>query len=79
MQLPDPARLAPQVLAERLKSEAFAPETAMLLILMAAVPPLIRVTDCAEVVDPTAVAAYVRLPGVTFAPAGLPVPDSPTV
>ena len=79
VQLPDPARLAPQVLAERLKSEAFAPETAMLLILMAAVPPLLSVTDCAAVVAPIAVPAKTRLPGATLALCARPVPLRLTV
>jgi hypothetical protein len=79
VQLADPASDAPQVLAEIAKSEASAPETAMLLMLMAAVPPLLNVTVWAEVVEPTTVAGKDRLPGATVAFAGLPVPDNATV
>jgi hypothetical protein len=44
VQLADPARDAPQVLAEMVKSAASVLEMLMLLMLMAAVPPLLNVT-----------------------------------
>ena len=78
LQLPEPARLVPQVFAEIVKSEAFAPVMVMLLMLTAAVPPLLRVTGWARVVVPTAVAAYVRPAGVTVAGAATPAPERPT-
>ena len=78
VQFADPARVVPQVLAEIAKSEAFAPEMAMLLMLMTAVPPLLSVTDWAAVVAPTVVAAYVSPPGATVADAATPVPERPT-
>jgi hypothetical protein len=77
--VPEPARLAPQVLAEIAKSPAFGPEMAMLLMLIEALPALLMVTDCGEVVPPTAVFAKVMLAGVSVTPGALPVPDSATV
>jgi hypothetical protein len=79
VQLPEPGTLVPHVWFDIAKSAALAPVIAMLLKLTAVLPPFVRVTVCAELVELTVVDAYVRLPGVTFAPAGLPVPDSPTV
>ena len=64
-QLLELARLAPQVLAEIPKSEAFAPEMAILLIAMVLAPPLLSITDCAAVVEPTVVTANARLDGAT--------------
>src|SRR5579863_1514126 len=76
---PDPlARLAPQVLAEMAKSAGLVPDVAMLLILIAATPPLVSVTDCAAVVEPTSVAVKVRVVGATLAPSGVPVPEMAT-
>lgn len=77
-QLPDPANVGPQVLLEMVKSDAFAPMMAMLLILIAAVLPLLSVTACAAVVDPITEAAKTRLPGATLAPVAVPVPERPT-
>ena len=79
VQVPEPARLPPQVFAEIAKSVAFGPEMAMLLMLIEAVPALLIVTDCGEVVPPTAVFAKVMLAGVSMTPGALPVPDNATV
>ena len=79
VQFPEPARAVPQVFAEMAKSPALAPERAMLAILIEAVPPLANVTDCGEVVAPTAVFAKERLAGITLAFPELPVPVSDTV
>lgn len=78
-QLAEPARLEPQVLAAMVKSEALAPEMAMLAILIGAAPPLVSVTDCSELVEPTAIAVKVNVPGSTLAFAARPVPDNITV
>ena len=78
VQLAEPARLVPQVLAEIAKSAASAPAMTILLILMAAVPPLLKVTAWAAVVEPTAVDANVRVPGETLALVASPVPERAT-
>jgi hypothetical protein len=79
--VPEPASVAPQVFAEIAKSPEFAPETAMLEILIEVVPPLVSVTDCAEAVVPTFVEVNVRLVGITDAFTALlvPEPDKATV
>ena len=56
------ATLEPQVFVWA-KSPALAPETAMLVMLKAAVPELVRVTVCAALVVATAWPANVRLVG----------------
>ena len=53
VQLPDAARLFPQVWVEMAKSPAFVPEIAMLLIEIDDVRPLVNVDDIAALVDPT--------------------------
>jgi hypothetical protein len=78
-QLALPARLVPQVLAEIAKSAAFVPDTEMLLIFITDPAPFVSVTDCAGAVEPMAVAAKVRPPGVTLAVVALPVPERATV
>ena len=79
VQLAEPARLVPQVLAEIAKSPGFVPDSATLLIAMALVPPLVRVTVWAAVVAPVVVEAKVRLVGATVEFAANPVPDKVTV
>ena len=79
VQVAEPARLVPQVLAEMAKSPGFAPDSATLLIAMAVAPPLVRVTDWAARVVPTVVAAKMRLVGETVALAADPIPDKVTV
>lgn len=78
LQLAKAARVAPHVMLEILKSEAFVPLMATLLILIAVAPPFSNVADCAELVDPTAVAANAKLVGVTVTPDVDvdPVPDN---
>ena len=54
------------------------PEIATLLMVIAAAVPLLKVTDCGDVVDPTVVLAKVRLVGEAVTLPGLdaaPVPD----
>jgi hypothetical protein len=79
VQLAEPARLAPQVLAAIVKSPPFAPEMLMRAMLMAAVPVLLKVIDCGELEAPTVVPANVRLPGKAVALGRLPVPVNATV
>lgn len=52
VQLAPAATEVPQLLVWA-KSPALVPETAMLLTLKAALPELVRVTDCVELVAPT--------------------------
>src|SRR5215469_13081597 len=63
VQVPEMARLAPQVVLEIAKSDAFAPVTAMLLMVMEAPAPFVRVTDCDGLLAPTDVDGNVRLAG----------------
>lgn len=56
-QLAETARLAPQVFAETAKSPAFAPVTAMLLMLRAELSPFVSETDCDALLEPTDVLA----------------------
>ena len=60
VQLAPTARLAPQLLANT-NEEASVPVTAMLVIVRAAVPVLVMVTDCDELAVPTFVAGKARL------------------
>ena len=64
VQLPEAARLVPHVLLEIVKSAAFVPEIATLLIVIDVVSLLVKVTDCAALLEPTAIAANVRLVGL---------------
>jgi hypothetical protein len=61
-QLAPAATLEPQLL-DWVKSPALAPDTAMLLTLKSALPELVRVIVCADVVAPTAWLANARLEG----------------
>jgi hypothetical protein len=83
VQLEDAARVAPHDLLEMAKSAEFAPEIPILLTLIAT-GPVLSVTDCNGLVEPTAVVAKDRLAGATvaFELAGAgepPVPDKATV
>jgi hypothetical protein len=75
VQLSPTARLAPQVLAKT-NEDAFVPVTAMLVIVNAAVPVLVMVTDCEALDVPTFTVPNNRLvaESVTGAAAALPVP-----
>jgi hypothetical protein len=74
-QLAEAASVAPQVVAEMAKSEAFAPVMAILPMLTAVLRPLPNVTDCEGLLDPTRVPAKVRLAGLAATTAGaLPKP-----
>ena len=66
VQLADAARVAPHDLLEIAKFAEFAPEIAILVTLIAA-SPLLSVTDCDGLVEPTAVVAKERLDGATVA------------
>jgi hypothetical protein len=81
-QLAEAARLVPQVLLLIAKSPALVPPSVMPLIVMDEVIPLLRVADCAELVEPTAVPGKPIALGdtVTLPPEVLPpVPDNATV
>jgi hypothetical protein len=73
-QLAAAARLVPHVLVEMAKAAALAPEMAILLMGMAALVPLLNVTICAELVEPTAVAAKDTPAGAAVT---VPVPLEP--
>ncbi len=79
-QLPDAARLVPQVVAETVKSAAFAPAMPTLPIEIGAERPLNKVADCATLAAPTAVVAKVMLEGptATLPPGAMPGPLSAT-
>ena len=81
VQLAEAARLVPQVLLAMLKSPAFVPEIAMLLIVMEVVSPFDSVAACDALVTPTAVLAKESVVGlaVTLPDAEVPVPESVTV
>jgi hypothetical protein len=81
VQLPEAARLVPHVLLEIVKSAAFVPEIATLLIVIDVVSLLLKVTDCPTLLEPTVTAANVRLVGLaeTLAEGAVPFPDSATV
>jgi hypothetical protein len=72
-------RLAPHVLPETTKSDALAPVTATLLMVMGEVLPLVSVTVCGEELDPTAVLANAMLDGLAATTPLVPRPDSATV
>jgi hypothetical protein len=63
-QFAEAARLVPQVLLAMLKSAAFVPEIAMLLIVIEDVRPFESVAVCPALLDPTVVLANVRVDGV---------------
>jgi hypothetical protein len=77
-QVPAAARLVPQVLLEILKSPAFVPEMATLLIVIEVLCPFDSVTDCEPLLDPTLVLANEREVGLaeTVPLAAVPVPVS---
>lgn len=85
VQLAEAARLAPHVLAEMRKSPGFAPEMAMLPMVIAVEPLLLRVTDFGPPLFPTATLFQLRVAGLTDAlppPVELlavPRPESATV
>src|ERR1019366_6469190 len=81
VQLAWAARLDPQVLLEMLKSPAFVPEIAMLLIVMEVASPFDSIAACDALVTPTAVLAKESVVGlaVTLPDAAVPVPESVTV
>lgn len=70
VQFAEAARLAPHVFAEMLKSVAFVPEIATLLIVIEELCPFDSFAACAALVLPTAVAANVRLVGLAVTPPG---------
>jgi hypothetical protein len=75
VQLAEAARLAPQVLVEILKSPAFVPAMATLLMVIEVVPRFFSVVVCDALVDPTFTLPKARLAGLTEAP----VVDEPPV
>jgi hypothetical protein len=83
VQLAEAARLVPQVLLVILKSPGSAPEVAMLLIVIAAVPPLVKVTGFGAPPAPTSTLTQFRVVGLTEALPPVvevaPVPDNATV
>ena len=81
VQFAEAARLVSHVLVEIVKSAAFVPEIAILLIVTAEVRPLLKVADCAALLDPTPVLANVSVAGLaaTLPLAAVPVPDKATV
>lgn len=81
VQVPDAARLVPQVLLEMLKSLPFVPEIPMLLMLIVLAPLLVSVTGFVPPLAPTATVPHARLDGPTVAPAldDAPVPERGTV
>src|SRR5579862_909161 len=80
VQLEEGARLAPHDEPERTKSEAFVPVMEVLMLEIAAAPPLRRVTVCAGLVEPRFVALKKSEDGSTVAvlDATVPVPDRET-
>lgn len=77
-QEPAAARLVVHVLLAMLKSPAFVPEIATLLIVIDVLCPFVKVAVCEALVDPTLVLAKVRLAGLadTTPLAAVPVPVS---
>lgn len=75
VQVPEPARLVPQVLLEMAKSPALVPPMVTLLIGRATGPLFVSVIDCAALVAATAVAGKFRFVGVTVAVEEIPLPD----
>lgn len=74
VQAADAASVAPQVLAEIVKSPWFAPVNAMELMFNVALPLLVSVVDIAVAVDPTVVFGKARAEGDRAACASVPVP-----
>ena len=81
VQLADATRLVPHVLLDTVKSAAFVPVMATLLMVMDTEPPLDKVAVCDALLAPIVVLAKVRLAGAaeTVPVAAVPVPDSATV
>jgi hypothetical protein len=79
VQLAFTERLAPQVVPETTKSDALAPVTATLLIVMGEVFPFESVTACEAEPDPTAVLANARLEGLAATTPLVPRPLRATV
>jgi hypothetical protein len=81
VQLADADKLDPQVLADIAKSPESAPDKAMLLIVMAALLPLLRVADCDVLLEPTLIEPNERVVGLTLTvPAeAVAVPDKATL
>ncbi len=79
-QVPDAARLVPQVLLEIRKSAALVPEIATLLMVMEDVSLFDNVADWDALVEPTKVLANVRPEGLaeTLPPAAVPCPVNAT-
>jgi len=75
LQLAPTARLVPQLLAKT-NEDALAPVTAMLVMVKAAVPVLVMVTDCELLAEPTAVAGKARLVADRVTGGTTPVPLS---
>ena len=76
VQVLEPARLAPHVLFETEKSAGLVPAMVTLLIERATGPPFVNVTDCATLVEATAVAGKLRFVGATVALESVPLPDN---
>ena len=76
VQFAEVARLVPQVWLAMLKSPAFVPEIATLLIVIDELRPLERVAVCPALLEPTVVLANVKLDGlaVTVPDAAVPSP-----
>jgi hypothetical protein len=76
-QVAEALRVAPQESLEIVKSAASAPDTAMLVMVIDEVSPLVSVTDWDVLVEPTAVLANERLVGVaeTLPGALVPIPE----
>ena len=81
VQLAAAASVVPHVLLAILKSPAFVPDKATLLMLIEVEPPFFSVVVCGELVEPTAVFTKARLVGVTVTPvvADETVPESEAV
>ena len=65
-QLAEAPRLEPQALAEMTKSPGFVPVSAMLLMVIEELVPLVSVEDCAALVEPTLTDPNERLAGLTL-------------
>jgi len=80
-QLADAVRLVPHVLLKIAKSAAFVPEIAVLLIVIDEASLFVKVTDCAALLEPTAIAANVRFVGLaeTLPVGAVPFPESAIV
>ena len=78
LQFAPAARLAPQLLTNT-NEVAFAPVTAMLVIVSVALPVLVKVTACDAVAVPTAEEPNDRLVADSVAPGPRPVPLSATL